>query len=468
VISIDVLPDDVLLPIFHSYLGDEDLDPEELALAWQSLVHVCRRWRSVVLGSPRRLDLRIFCTRSTRSRDMLDIWPPLPLIIKGIDYYRTGSVGNVVAALKCSDRVCQIFLMISNTLNWEKYLAVMQQPFLELTDLRLWSTAGIEMVVVLDSFLGGFAPRLEDLWLEGVPFPGLPKLLLSTTHLVDLHLIDIPHSGYFSPDAMVATLSTLTNLKKLSLRFKSPESCPDLETRRLPPSTRFVLPVLTSFQFMGVSEYLEDLVTDINAFQLNELEITLFNDIVFDIPQLIQFISRTPMSSTLENAHISLMAGAACISFRPQIHGHVKLEVPILCEGLDWQLSSLEQVCTSCLPFLPTLGDLYINEYASSEPDWKDSIGNGPWLELLRPFTAMKNLYISKKIALRIGPALQEHVEGRTTEVFPTLENIFLEGFKPSGPVDRNIGHFVAAREVVGHHIAISGWADPRKGDTYW
>jgi hypothetical protein len=25
---------------------------------WQKLVHVCRKWRSVVLGSPRRLNLR--------------------------------------------------------------------------------------------------------------------------------------------------------------------------------------------------------------------------------------------------------------------------------------------------------------------------------------------------------------------------------------------------------------------------
>ena len=140
----------------------------------------------------------------------------------------------------------------------------------------------------------------------------------------------------------------------------------------------------------------------------------------------------------------------------------------IICEGLDWQLSSLEQVCTSCLHFLPTLGDLYINEYANSEPDWKGNIGNGPWLELLCPFTSMKNLYLSEKIALCIGPALQELVEGRATDVFPTLETIFLEGLKSSGPVQESIGHFVAARQVVGHRIAISGWADPKRGHIYW
>ena len=400
---------------------------------------------------------------------MLDIWPAMPLIISSHQHQSTRHLDNIVAALKCSNRVCQIELANFRTLYWEILLAAMQRPFPELTHLELLWDGGIdEAVVVPDSFLGGFAPRLERLDLTRIPFPGLPKLLLSATHLTTLYLFNIPHSGYFSPDAMAAALSTLTSLDHLNLEFKSPESCPDFETRHLPPSTRSVLPVLTSFQFQGVTEYLEDLVTDIDAPQLKKMWIRFFNDSVFDTPQFIRFISRTPMSSALETAQITLSAGVAGISFRPQVHGPTALEVSILCEGLDWQLSSLEQVCTSCLPFLPTLGDLYINEDAKSEPDWKDNIGNRPWLELLRPFTAMKNLYLSEKIALRIGPALQEHVEGRTTEVFPTLENVFLEGLGPSGHVQEGIGHFVAAQQVVGHRIAISGWADAWKGFFYW
>jgi hypothetical protein len=88
VISIDALPDDVLLAIFGSYLH-EVWDPEERTRAWQSLIHVCRRWRSVVFGSPRRLDLRLFCTNITRSRDRLDIWPALPLIINDTGLFST-------------------------------------------------------------------------------------------------------------------------------------------------------------------------------------------------------------------------------------------------------------------------------------------------------------------------------------------------------------------------------------------
>jgi hypothetical protein len=315
--------------------------------------------------------------------------------------------------------------------------------------------------VIPDSFLGGFAPRLEGLYLTGVPFPGLPKLLLSATHLVRLKLDDIPHSGYFSPDKMVAALSTLTNLDSLSLTFTSPESCPDLESRRLPPSTRSVLPVLNTFQFKGVSEYLEDLVTDIDAPQLDILEINFFNDIIFDTPHLNQFISRTPKSSALENAHISIGGDIARVFFRSQIYVNMKLDVFIFCKGLDWQLSSLEQVCTSCLPFLSTLKYLYIHEHGRS-PDWKDNIENRVWLGLLHPFTAVKNLYISGKLEQCIGTALQGLIEGRTTEVLPTLENIFLESsresFETSRHMQRGIWKFVAARQVSSHPITISRW----------
>ena len=45
-----MLPDDVLLELFHFHVDkawNEDGYEEEME-AWQSLVHVCRRWRSVV------------------------------------------------------------------------------------------------------------------------------------------------------------------------------------------------------------------------------------------------------------------------------------------------------------------------------------------------------------------------------------------------------------------------------------
>jgi hypothetical protein len=79
VIRIDVLPDDVLLEIFDFYMVmtrdptdiEDRTDWKTMIEAWQLLVHVCRRWRSVVFGSPRRLNLQLYCTAETPARDTL-------------------------------------------------------------------------------------------------------------------------------------------------------------------------------------------------------------------------------------------------------------------------------------------------------------------------------------------------------------------------------------------------------------
>ena len=463
VTSIDTLPDDVLLEIFKFY-GHYDNDGIGLRReeAWQTLVHVCQRWRCIVFRSPRHLNLRLICNTGTPARDMLDVWPALPIIaVFDNDHRRRGIMDNFIAALECTDRVCHIYFQTVGSMGFDIFLAAMQQPFPELTYMSLWSVDET-VAVVPDSFLGGSAPRLQYLEMNFIPFPGLPKLLLSATHLVDLHLYHIPHSGYFSPDGMVFALSTFISLSNFFLEFESPRSCPDPASRRPPPSTRSVLHGLTRFYFKGVSEYLEDLVACIDAPQLNRLEIILFNDIVFDTPQLVRFISLSPILKALEEAYITVRDRAATVNFLSQTSrdGLFKFKVDILCRGLDWQLSSLEQVCTTCLPPFSILEDLYFYEDSFSRPDWKHSVENGQWLELLRPFMAVKNLYLSKNCASRIAPALQELVEGRATDVLPALQNIFLKGLESSGSVQESIGQFVDARQVANHPIGISPWAD--------
>ena len=61
-------------------------------------------------------------------------------------------------------------------------LAAMHVPFPELTNL--WLSASGETQPIPDSFLDGSAPRLRYFHLDGIPFPGLPNLLLYATHLV--------------------------------------------------------------------------------------------------------------------------------------------------------------------------------------------------------------------------------------------------------------------------------------------
>jgi hypothetical protein len=217
--------------------------------------------------------------------------------------------------------------------------------------------------------------------------------------------------------------------------------------------------------FKGVSEYLEDLVARIDTPRLNQLYITFFNQIVFDTPQLIQFISRTPTLEALKRARVAFGNDAARVYFSQK--SNYRLNVEISCRESDWQLSSLKQVCDLCLPLLSTLEHLYIHELPFSQPDWRDNVENSLWLELLRPFTGVKNLYLSEEFAPRIAPALQELVGERTTEVLPTLQIIFVEGLQPPGPVQEGIEQFVAARQTTSYPIAVSRWDDSME-DKVW
>jgi hypothetical protein len=462
--QMDRLPDEILLKIFDLAMGPGWLTLKPNIESWQTLVHVCRRWRNIVFRSPRFLDLRLVCTPKTPARDRLDVWPAFPLIIlSGPPPFSSGT-DNIVVALGQSNRVCRVTLYGLSDSQLGEVLAPMQVPFPELSYLRLYLNNETQTPPnIPDSFLGGSAPRLEFLGWKGIPFPGLPKLLLSSYHLVNLHLYDIPHSGYFSPEAMVTLIPVLSSLEGLHLFFKSPQSRPDSETRSLPPPNRSILPALYRFRFQGVTEYLEDFVTFIDAPQLNEMNITLFNQIDFNCPRLAQFINRTPTLRALDKAHVYFYDSAASVGLRSST-SNLKyplvdnLPICVSCREPGWQLSSMEQICNTLLHPFPSIDDLYI-KHRYSELVWKDdAIENTLWLQLLLPFTAVKNLYLSKEFAPGIAAALKELVEGRITVVLPSLQNIFVQGLEASGPFQEKIGHFVAARQVSGHPISVLKW----------
>jgi hypothetical protein len=309
-----------------------------------------------------------------------------------------------------------------------------------------------------NSFLGGSAPRLQTLILYRIPFPGLPKLLLSATHLVYLHLWRIPHSGYITPEAVATCLSVLTRLESLLVRFESPRWHPDQDSRNPRPQARSLLPVLTELQFRGVGEYLEDLLARIDAPLLDCLDITLFHQLIFNTPQVTQFISRTPKFKAQDEARVVFSDSGAWVTLPQTFDG--RLHLGMSCGKSDWQLSSLAQVCSSSFPqtFIPVVERLYILENRFLGLHWQDDVESSQWLELLHLFTTVKGLYISREFAPRITSALQELARERVTEVLPALQTLFFEEPLPSGPVQEIIEEFVAARQHASHPIAVSRW----------
>jgi hypothetical protein len=74
-----------------------------------------------------------------------------------------------------------------------KEFAALDEPFQTLTSLELSSLQQQNVSALPDSFLGGCAPVLRSVNMDGIPHPSIGKLLSSTTNLVHVSLLRIPH-----------------------------------------------------------------------------------------------------------------------------------------------------------------------------------------------------------------------------------------------------------------------------------
>ncbi len=400
----------------------------------------------------------------TPVRKMLDIWPPLPIHIDKPAYphlHLETDADDLIAALEHRDRVFTINLSGLTLRQLERVAAVMQEPFPALTRLHLGSADEVAPALPV-TFMGGSAPHLQRLDLEGISFPTLPRLVLSPTDLTALRLHAIPSAGYISPGVMVEFLSPLTRLESLVIEFKFPLPPPGTTSRLLIPPTRTVLPALIYFGFKGNSEYLEDMVAQIDAPQLLNLEAVIFNQFIFSIPRLSHFIRRTETLKSLSQVELSFGTRHVQTKFSHSRRGR-SLLLRILCSPSDWQLSSIVQLCGPPFPLPSNVERLEIDDETVPPPKWQDDIDHDQWLEVLQPFTSVRELHLSARMWPRLVPTLKELTGERTMDVLPMLCDLFLGGLKQSESLPETIEPFVATRKLADHPVVVhrlegQGW----------
>jgi len=355
-------------------------------------------------------------------------------------HFQDGDGDNLIAALGHRDRVRGIEVNVPCSL-LEELSTVMQEPFPALRRLLFQSEQFVTMPALPDTFLGGSAPCLQTIHIDGIPFPAAPTLLLSAHDLVYVHLSEIPPTGYIPPEAMVASLAALPRLKCLTFGFKWGMSYPD--RMRLPPVTRIVLPSLTSFYFDGLFEYFEDFVAQIDTPQLDCLGIGyLDQDEVtdFQIPELSKFVDRSEKLKLSRFRHANLLIQSPTVI------------VELVHQGWSFHLSIQEeaigQVVSQISTLLSNVDRLIIN---SDSMEGDDELGNGiRWLELFRPFTAVKALGVDEELSWHIPLALQNITGETAAEVLPALELLCLEN-QPTTSVKK----FVAARQNTSRPVTV-------------
>ncbi|KAH9161596.1 hypothetical protein EDB89DRAFT_714839 [Lactarius sanguifluus] len=282
-----------------------------------------------------------------------------------------------------------------------------------------------------------------------------------TNDLVELHLRQIPETGYISPNTVVAFLATLTRLESLQIGFQSPPS------RHSPghfhPFTRTVLPTLTKFMFLGTSEYLEDLVAQIDTPRLKYLNTTYFNQLDFQVSQLSQFLRRQELihPTRLNDAHLEFCYFDVSIgltssqqplspSSSPKGPG---LNLTILSGGLDQQTSRLTQVLTQCFAILSGVDQLFIGDRRSPRPDQEDGILNDTeWLGFFSLFTDVKSLLLSEGIARHVTRALDGSTSEAVAEALPALRQLQIW---PMYPSTASVEQFTSLRRLSSQPITI-------------
>ena len=456
-LEIDQLSDDLLIYIFKLY--PQEFDYYYDTWPWLALVHVCKRWRRIIFAWPYHIDVRLDCKSGTAVTKALDAWPKLPVSIRSpinhLNYYSGG--GDLIAALEHRDRIVEIdFSAGLSKTQLERCAALMQVsfPFLRTLCLNCYS---VNPPVMTDAFLGGSASRLQKLKLCHVPFPTLPKLLLSAHDLVELRLEYNPSTGYISSDVMATCLSMLARLQCVDIIFWTTKSIPQVRTDPSPlPPTRAHLPALATLVFSGVREYSEDLMSRIDVPLLRCLRLKFFYQPIFVIPQLTRLISGMEKLKSALWAGMVFHEGGIEVSMSSSVGGSLFLE--FMCTGLDKQVSLLEQFWTQCLP-LRSVGKLELSKTYNMQKDQQIPI---PWLGFVRPFNALQILCLQdEEFEMELARVLGELSGESVVEVLPMLHTLKLGRFDRVEPFKlvTSLKPFIDTRQLSGHPVTME-WED--------
>ena len=374
------------------------------------------------------------------------------------NFPNTEDEDNIMAALKQSDRVTSVSLIVTKSL-LEKLSAV-ERPFSELEELVLRSRDSVPLILP-SAFRWGL--RLRTLHLTRAAIPTLQELLTPCTGLVDLRLHQIPKIGYFPPEALATALSKMTHLRLLSLHFLSftfPRNYRGLRES----CERVVLLSLTSFKYRGTSKYLDSFLARIDAPRLRDIDIRFFSQPQMVAFHLARFINRIETQKSHRQTDILSSEHAISISFtQPEVP--LRLELHISCNLLARQLSSMAQICIGLSSFLLNVEDLCIS--VTRTISGQDDSDREEWLNLTRPFIGTKWVHVVGEHSTNLMLALR-HSQIRRETVLPSLCKLSIREPEPRCAPSRDaVVSFMHSRRRLGHIIALEyerSWITERRG----
>ena len=426
---------------------------------WHRLIQVCRRWRYLVLQSASYLRLSLVCGRGTPVANMLAHFPPLPLIIDHFDdEYQdltTEDEEGIILALQHRDRVFRIRLRKSIPILQKLIIALDGDfPVLEflLLDNQRYHTPVIDHMPnfnLPDTFR---APHLRHLMLDNFATPIDSPPLTTMVNLVALLLTRIPYSAYFHPNVLLQRLFLMPQLEMLEIGFNLSR---DVERvlLRTPTMTRVTLPNLRWLAFRGSNAYLEALLPWVTIPFLEKLQVCFFNQMLYSIPYLQQFISA---AQNLRLKIVSFAFSQNCLAVTAFPHMGARLYSLYMELGgrrLDWQVVSAAQVFYAPWTVFSAVEHIsleYNRDNMSSE--WNIEADRTRWRELLGSFGNVKTLFVDGGLVGQLSRALQPGKGDSPMELLPELQEL---SYSALGASHDAFTLFVDARQKTGRPVTI-------------
>jgi len=462
-LTINHLPDEVLLEIFDSYRRLEDIGPcigphnhqWKKNYVWFNLAHVCRRWRAVTFASSSRLDLAITVGPEKPSNFKEILSSPLPILVD-YAYMREDITGSALWRLRAAlehhrDRVREIAFGGSRA-SFDKFFQVTNCAFPILESVFLQFGRCNESNIP-DTFLRGSdlsELQLRRLRLYNVTLASISGFLLSATALTDLHLLIDTAFGPSPKTSLLACFQGMPCLRSLrvdvSIAFGR-------EFLSQPPTPKDIVPLskLTFFRYRGHSIFLDALVAGISAASLRDVEIEFFviQPLVVHLPRFINEIE-----AHYHAVHVTFRDFDIRLSFLTQSEyiGHCVLYI-ILGPSLD----SVMQMSAALSTKLAAVEELRVTVYKTEFfLSWRGFYHQCHSVKVLRT-GGIHNDFIARTLF----QDHQDHGEPDDLAFLPALEEIDLgEKLKPFYESERRsqlaaFQPFVSARQRAGRPVKV-------------
>jgi len=481
---VDTLDDDSLLNIFHLYRpdhsdedhGDRDSDGHILGGRewgrerwWYKLVHVCRRWRYLILASSSFLGVCLVCTRGVPVATMLAHAPPVPLIIDHLDEYHDTTADEeegILLALQQRDRVRRIRLVMP-VVKLQKLVKAIDKEFPILEYLHVGSppcTVPHPMhntaLTISETFR---APHLRHLILIDFALPMGSQVMTTSAGLVTLSLPVVHTAGYheFCPNDFLERISLMPKLETLWINFHSPVPNSDVrgQLSHLPVTSHVTLPNLRWFGFKGASAYLEALLPWVTTPLLEKLQLRFLDEPTFSLPHLLQFIGKSE-TFKCSSARLSFLKWG--VSMRVYPHEGAKIYAFQMTLGstfLGRQISGAAQICNALRMAFSSVEDLTL-EFRRSITTFELTNGTdrAQCRELLRSFSNVKTLRVPQDLVGKLARSLRPEGVESPIELLPELMEL---ACPPTNVVRTAFAPFINARQSAGHPVTLAHLTHP-------